>query len=124
MFLSQKHVCSYCNHLVINVYNFGRGWVCFDCHAKQSNELKPIVSESKPIVSDMFCPRHGRASRPVEIAGLRCDCGGYRIEIAAEEGNTWTVLEDDIPSRETAEYALNRWRLLLKGELKISGGVS
>ncbi len=21
-----------------------------------------------------FCPRHGRASRPIEIVGLRCDC--------------------------------------------------
>lgn len=23
---------------------------------------------------DPFCPRHGRASRPAEIPGLRCDC--------------------------------------------------
>lgn len=23
---------------------------------------------------DPFCPRHGRASRPIEIPGLRCDC--------------------------------------------------
>ena len=23
---------------------------------------------------DRFCPRHGRASRPVEVPGLRCDC--------------------------------------------------
>lgn len=25
---------------------------------------------------DLFCPRHGRRSRPIEIPGLRCDCGG------------------------------------------------
>ncbi len=24
--------------------------------------------------NDPFCPRHGRASRPVEVPGLRCDC--------------------------------------------------
>lgn len=25
--------------------------------------------------NDPFCPRHGRASRRVEVPGLRCDCG-------------------------------------------------
>ena len=25
-------------------------------------------------MSDPFCPRHGRASRPAETPGLRCDC--------------------------------------------------
>ena len=25
-------------------------------------------------IDDTFCPRHGRASRPVEVPGLRCDC--------------------------------------------------
>lgn len=25
-------------------------------------------------MSDRFCPRHGRASRPAEVPGLRCDC--------------------------------------------------
>lgn len=25
---------------------------------------------------DLFCPRHGRTSRPIEVPGLRCDCIG------------------------------------------------
>jgi hypothetical protein len=32
-------------------------------------------------MSDPFCPRHGRASRPIEVPGLRCDCGLRRVEI-------------------------------------------
>ncbi len=24
--------------------------------------------------ADRFCPRHGRASRPIELPGLPCDC--------------------------------------------------
>ncbi len=23
---------------------------------------------------DLFCPRHGRQSRPIEVPGLACDC--------------------------------------------------
>jgi NTP pyrophosphatase (non-canonical NTP hydrolase) len=34
--------------------------------------------------ADPFCPRHGRASRPVEVPGLRCDCRSDRGRIYQE----------------------------------------
>ena len=32
---------------------------------------------------DLFCPRHGRASRPAETPGLRCDCASTVMDAVA-----------------------------------------
>lgn len=35
--------------------------------------LETLVCTPTP-QKDRFCPRHGRASRPIEVPGLPCDC--------------------------------------------------
>lgn len=39
-------------------------------------ELGDPGAERLLALIDPFCPRHGRASRPIEVPGLRCDCPG------------------------------------------------
>ena len=49
-------------------------------------------------MEDRFCPRHGRASRPIEVPGLRCDCPVY------ENSRLWVVSCGAMLRFEMADY--------------------
>ena len=51
--------------------------------------------------ADPFCPRHGRASRPIEVEGLICDCRGGDPEAA----RVW-----DLRERVFVEFCEERMR--------------
>src|SRR5258708_15573938 len=42
-----------------------------------------------PHDDDPFCPRHGRASRPSEIPGLRCDCNRTAMDPDCADALEW-----------------------------------
>jgi hypothetical protein len=44
-------------------------------HGGDARAIEEMTAHHKthPDPDDLFCPRHGKASRPIEIPGLRCD---------------------------------------------------
>lgn len=57
------------------------------CREYGQEFVDKAIKEACLIIDDPFCPKHGRASRPITVEGLRCDCMTYEnITRAYREG--------------------------------------
>lgn len=104
-----------------------------DDSAEHYNALRDIVEilSAPQQDEDPFCPRHGRASRPVEIPGLRCTCAAQprtstRVKLWAqyweESERGWGVRPDGYTLHTRREHVALFLKDMREREAKQYGG--